>query len=131
MEDTHTHQKHYKFAVIDDDDITIFLTTRILKQHRPDFQIQAYKDGKQAVQDFLTSGYQEDWIVLLYINMPIYNGWSILEDIEKYQIKINIFMFSSSIDARDQEKSKANRYVLDYISKPLTALEIEKILFQI
>jgi hypothetical protein len=40
-------------------------------------------------------------------------------------------MFSSSINARDQEKSKANRHVLDYISKPLTSLKIEKILFQI
>ena len=117
--------------VIDDDEINIFLTTRILKQYHPDFQIQAYKDGKQAVQEFLTSGYQEDWIVLLDINMPIYNGWDFLEDIEKHQIKINIFMFSSSINARDQEKSKANRHVLDYISKPLTSLKIEKILLQI
>lgn len=128
MEDKHAHQKPQKFVIIDDDDITIFLTTRILKQYRPDFEIDAYKDGKQAVQEFLTSGFQENWIILLDINMPIYNGWDFLNDIEKHQIKINVFMFSSSIDARDQEKSKAYPYVLDYISKPLTSLKIEKIL---
>jgi response regulator of citrate/malate metabolism len=131
LEEKLTHQKPQKFVIIDDDDITIFLTTRILKQYNSDFEIIAFKDGKQAVQDFIFNGYEENWIVLLDINMPIYNGWDFLNEIEKHHIKINVFMFSSSIDARDQEKSKAYPYVLDYVSKPLTSLKIEKILSQI
>jgi CheY-like chemotaxis protein len=131
LEQKKTHQKPQKFVIIDDDDITIFLTSRILKQFNPDFEVEAYKDGKLAVQEFVANGIQEDCIVLLDINMPIYNGWDFLNDIEKCHLKMKIFMFSSSIDARDQEKSKAYPSVLDYISKPLTPLKIEKILTQI
>lgn len=128
MEPNHSHQKPIKFVIIDDDDITIFLTSRILKQYNPDFEVESYKDGRLAVDNFLNKGCEEDWIILLDINMPIYNGWDFLNEIEKHHLKMKIFMFSSSIDARDQEKSKAYPFVLDYISKPLTPQKIQNIL---
>ncbi len=114
--------------IIDDDDITIFLTTRILQQFNKGFEIEAFKDGKQAIQHFLSEGFDQNCIILLDINMPLYNGWDFLNDIEKNHLQMRIFMFSSSIDSRDQEKSKAYPFVLDYISKPLNAQKIENIL---
>jgi two-component SAPR family response regulator len=128
LENKNTPGSPLKFVIIDDDDITIFLTTRILRQFNENFEIESYKDGKLAIQQFLETGYQQDWIILLDINMPIYNGWDFLEDIEKHHMNMRIFMFSSSIDTRDQEKSKAFPFVLDYISKPLTGVKIAQLL---
>jgi two-component SAPR family response regulator len=128
LENNNTSGGTHKFVIIDDDDITIFLTARILKQYNPNFEIESFKDGKFAIEHFLKNGYHQDWIILLDINMPIYNGWDFLEDIEKHHMNMRIFMFSSSIDSRDQEKSKAFPFVLDYISKPLTGIKIEQLL---
>ena len=68
-------------------------------------------------------------ILFLDINMPIVNGWAFLdrfkdfsEDIKNH---ITIYMLSSSINNQDIERAKSNKYVKDFLSKPLMAHKIE------
>jgi response regulator of citrate/malate metabolism len=86
------------FVIIDDDDITITLTRRLIKQFNKDFEVINYKDARQAIKHFKDFGTSKNEIILLDINMPIFNGWDFLEEFEKSNLEGNIFMFSSSID---------------------------------
>lgn len=110
---------------MDDDDVTIFLTTRILYQYADGIEVVSYKDGREAIKEILVNGIHPNTIILLDINMPIYNGWDFLNDFEKHKLDARIYMFSSSIDSRDQEKAKTYACVLGYISKPLNQQKIE------
>lgn len=117
-----------KFVIIDDDDITIFLTKRLIQQFDKDFSVSEFKDARLAIKHFKNYGTSSNEIILLDINMPIFNGWDFLDEFEKSNLAGNIFMFSSSIDIRDQEKSKSYKTVIGYISKPLNTQKIETIL---
>jgi len=116
------------FVIIDDDDITITLTRRLIKQFNKDFEVINYKDARQAIKHFKDFGTSKNEIILLDINMPIFNGWDFLEEFEKSNLEGNIFMFSSSIDIIDLEKSKSFNAVIGYFSKPLNTQKIENIL---
>lgn len=114
--------------IIDDDDITIFLTKRLIQQFNTDFEVADFKDARLAIKHYKDFGTSKNEIILLDINMPIFNGWDFLEEFEKSNLVGNIFMFSSSIDIKDQEKSKSYKTVIGYISKPLNTQKIENIL---
>jgi response regulator RpfG family c-di-GMP phosphodiesterase len=62
-------------------------------------------------------------VLFLDINMPSLSGWQFLEKFEKFseelKFKISIYILSSSIDPRDMDKAKANKYIRGYIAKPL------------
>jgi response regulator of citrate/malate metabolism len=128
LDNLKTNENVTKFVIIDDDDITIFLTKRLIQQFNNNFEVSEFKDARLAIKHYKDFGTSSSEIILLDINMPIYNGWDFLEEFEKSNLLGNIFMFSSSIDIKDQEKSKSYKTVIGYISKPLNTQKIETIL---
>ena len=62
-------------------------------------------------------------VLFLDINMPTLTGWEFLEEYEKFseevKSQINIYILSSSVDLRDKDKEKGNKYIKGFISKPL------------
>lgn len=62
-------------------------------------------------------------ILFLDLNMPTLTGWQFLERYEDFneEVKkqINIYLVSSSIDKRDWDKSKKNKYVKGFLVKPM------------
>lgn len=56
--------------------------------------------------------------------MPQLNGWEFLDEFAKMDEHIHqqftIFILSSSIDSCDREKASANKFVKDYLVKPLS-----------
>jgi CheY-like chemotaxis protein len=63
-------------------------------------------------------------LILLDINMPGHNGFELLERIEskikEHNLKIKVYMLSSSNLDKDIDKAKQYSCVVDYIVKPLT-----------
>jgi CheY-like chemotaxis protein len=51
--------------------------------------------------------------------MPTMSGWEFLDALNSLNVKVSIFMLTSSIDPRDQEKAASYEMVQDFISKPL------------
>ena len=47
------------------------------------------------------------------------NGWEFLDALVVHKLNIPVFMLTSSIDPRDQEKAISYLQVKDFISKPL------------
>ena len=64
-------------------------------------------------------------LVLLDLNMPIMNGWELLDKYLELEFnliftKTKFIVLSSTIDPSDIEKSKSYPMVIDFISKPIT-----------
>lgn len=95
--------------------------------------IFTYKDGQQALNglnDIIQSDGLIPEIILLDLNMPVKNGWEFLDHLSEilYRNKIAVFIVSSSINPLDLDRSKTYKCVLDYIVKPVSNDDLDKIL---
>lgn len=112
-------------CIIDDDPIYVFGTKKIMQAANFCNNFIVFKNGKEAIDSLtplLISGKKLPDIILLDINMPIMNGWQVLEEIEKLPTNNNapIYLVSSSVDSRDIEKAKTYKSVSNYIVKPFS-----------
>lgn len=121
-----------KVAIVDDDNIFQFTTKIKIEKLLLAEEVLVFNDGEE-IFNYLKETDVVDLpsIVLLDINMPMVDGWDFLElfksvDEEK-QKGIKIFMLSSSINPVDVEKAKENKFVHDYITKPIRDDDLNKI----
>ncbi len=84
-------------------------------------------DGGGSLRKALES--QTADLIVLDLNMPMMNGWDILEFLQKeyYKEQIPVAIFTSSIDLRDASRSKHYRNVIGHFVKPITRNLLEKI----
>lgn len=119
--------------IIDDDEINNTFCKFIISKVGFDGQFESFtnpEDGLKFVAGILTEKHFDKVILFLDINMPIMNGWDFLKEFEKIytnQIEIFIYILSSSISDDDKSQAKANKYVRDFISKPLSMPALGKI----
>lgn len=113
------------FIIVDDDPWNNKICAFNIKKTLREANAQCFLLPEKALA-FLKEEFTKDLqptILFLDINMPELNGWQFLEKFEKFgcDIKnnISIYMLSSSINPTDIEKAKANKFVKDFISKPL------------
>jgi PAS domain S-box-containing protein len=104
---------------IDDDLINNMLSERLMKRVLPKVQSKSYTNAEEALTIILNNDEELPDLIFLDINMPVMNGWEFLDALTIHKISIPIFMLTSSIDPRDQEKAVAYAQVNDFISKPL------------
>lgn len=127
-------------VLVDDDPLNNLLSKTVIKQIAKKASIYSFTDA-QAGLDFVSNtipGILKERplaLLLLDIEMPIINGWRFLEEFEKLDDKVKkhlyVFMLSSSILLTDKEKALKNRFVIDFIEKPLTIDVFKVILNQI
>lgn len=114
-------------TIVDDDDIFVFLTTKIIEQTNLVDLIKVFGNGLDAINFLKENKNNVDAlpdIILLDLNMPIMNGWQFLEKYNKLNPtigkKITIYICSSSISPDDITRAKTISEVSDYIIKPIT-----------
>jgi CheY-like chemotaxis protein len=70
-------------------------------------------------------------LILLDINMPLFDGWEFLEEFKKLKhliLKpISIYIVSSSISQADINKAKFHEEVIDFLTKPIESSKIKNI----
>jgi CheY-like chemotaxis protein len=112
-----------KILLVDDDDIFLVLGTITIEKLFPGAKIFTAPHGEDALE-FLE---EEDVdIMFLDLNMPILDGWEVLEELAKKERKrMAIFVVTSSIDPSDREKADKNPLVYDLIEKPLDETNIK------
>jgi response regulator RpfG family c-di-GMP phosphodiesterase len=128
VEENKNEGVYKKVIIIDDDPVTIFMSKKILLNFTPEFEILSFKTGLEAFEFLQQYPEPESTILLVDINMEHYSGWDFLLDYAKLNLNCRVFMFTSSIDLQDLEKSKTFESVLGFISKPLTPIKITKLL---
>ncbi|MFN3402632.1 MAG: response regulator [Cytophagaceae bacterium] len=113
--------------LIDDDGITNFLNQRLLKKLSISEQVHTSVNGKEGlkfIENYAASNgnYAPD-VILLDLNMPVFDGFEFLEAFRKtgYENKAEarIIILTTSTHQKDINKIVDDKNV-GYINKPLT-----------
>ena len=120
-------------CIIDDDHIYVFGTKKIMEATNFCNDFIIYKNGKEAVDNLvpmILSGDKLPDVILLDLNMPIMDGWQVLDELVKTPTnqKIRIYIVSSSVDSADLERSKSYSLVSSYIIKPFSIDKINELM---
>ncbi len=122
-------------ALIDDDEIFQFTTSRIIKLTNLPFNITQFFNGEQAITYLSKNAAYTDKlpdIILLDINMPVIDGWMFLDEFKtlanNLKKNITIYMVSSSIAPEDIRRAKSNPLVSDYLVKPISLETLKHVL---
>ncbi|MFB9843672.1 response regulator [Mucilaginibacter ginsenosidivorans] len=122
---------HYKTCfLIDDNYIDNFVTRRILESSNFAETVIVSQSASEAIES-LRSGKVVPDVIFLDIRMPLMGGFEFLQEYDKIDIDnkkaIKIFMLSSSLDPTDLKKSVNNKYITNFIHKPLTQKALDEI----
>jgi CheY-like chemotaxis protein len=116
-----------QLTLVDDDDVFVFLTTRLLDKYQLVDLIKIFDNGYDAlifIKENLGNIEALPDIILLDLSMPIMDGWQFLDEYVKINPrigkKITIYICSSSISPDDVARAKAINAVSDFIIKPMT-----------
>ena len=114
---------------IDDDEINNLIGERIVNKtivNKLKLSSFVYADEGLSYIKSEALKIEENKLILIFldINMPLLNGWQVLEQIELMgdilYNKLLIYMLSSSIDPNDRRKASENKLVREFIEKPLS-----------
>ncbi|MFD2036618.1 response regulator [Belliella marina] len=124
--------------LVDDDPVINILNSKFLRRAGYLHKIWKFEDGKDAFQYLhhiveAQKGIvnKNPVLVLLDLNMPVFNGWDFLgryNDLDE-NIKKNfrIVVLSSSSNQEDIDKINGNKNVFGYIIKPFSIASIDAI----
>lgn len=119
----------FRLLQIDDDPVILFLHNKLFSKYT-NSKIEQFKNGKLALDHILDNNSPDiSYMLLLDINMPVMNGWELMDEIYNRELESNIrvIILTSSADLNDLEKSKTYSNIVNFIQKPLTKEKIEDI----
>ena len=120
--------------LIDDDAISNFLNTSLLKEMQVTQDIKVTLNGEEALrylQQQKAANRPFPQLVLLDINMPVMNGFEFLEsfrEITDEDYHSVVIILTTSTNTRDFEQLKQYEEVEVYLSKPLTDENLQYII---
>ena len=122
---------YYKTCLlIDDNYIDNFVTRRILEGGSFAEKVIVSQSAGDAINS-LKAGTVKPDVIFLDIRMPLMGGFEFLQEFDKLELEnksdIKIFMLSSSLDPADLKKSANNKYITQFIHKPLTQKTLDDI----
>lgn len=123
-----------KIYLIDDDPIYLFVVKKLIAEQKFSQVVATFENGKLAMDSLLNDTLNESKpnLIFLDLSMPIMNGWEFLDSFKTAPIqnkeKIKIMVMSSSINPTEIDIIKSYSIVEDYIVKPLTPADLQKLL---
>ena len=115
--------------LIDDNYIDNFVTRKIIEASNFAENIVVVRSANEAINS-LRGGQVKPDVIFLDIRMPLMSGFEFLEEYDKIDIDkkdVKIFMLSSSLDPTDMRKSIDNKYITQFVHKPLTQKALEEL----
>lgn len=121
-----------KTYIIDDDQLSIFLTKTLLVLEGEVQQISTFLSGSEALEA-LHACDEDDIpkVIFLDLNMPVMDGWNFLDALaplnQRLSKKCSIYILTSSLDVSDTERMKDYPFVSGLIHKPIKSDDISLI----
>lgn len=120
-------------CIVDDDPISVFTTKHALSVGHFCDSIIVFKDGKEAfdkLRAIITAGETLPEVILLDLNMPVWDGWQFLDEFTQVPIEkdLLIYIISSSNDPEDLRKAEQYKFVSKFIVKPVTVEKLQEVL---
>ena len=120
-----------KTYLIDDDDLSVYLTEHLLRVEGFSNCICTFQSAGEALYKLVGQQQRVPQIVFLDLNMPLMNGWQFLDALAPHREALrgncHIYILTSSLALNDLEKSKQYDLVAGLIHKPLDSKEIRAI----
>ena len=111
------------FYIIDDDEISTFLTANMLEGFSKN--LKCFSSAKTALQQIMVAEESKvlPFIVFLDLNMPLMDGWEFLEAVNHWRDTLRerciVVILTSSINEAEIKRSGAYEPVIKFVSKPL------------
>lgn len=120
-----------KVLVVDDDPVILRLHQRLISKCGIEVAPVSFAHGGELVQ-FLEANSLDGathYLIFLDIDMPEYDAWAVLDFLEAFPAKnqCTVVMLSSSSDKGDMERAYSYGRVYEYLEKPLSAQQLERI----
>jgi len=113
--------------IIDDDEIFHLIFSDIIVMADVTRKISSFLSAEESL-NYLNTTDNLPELIFLDINMPGLDGWDFLNEFAKLsdniKNKVKIVMLSSSIFEEDRIKAQKNKYVADFVVKPI---DVEKV----
>ena len=123
-------------CIVEDDPVHQMLTQKYVKLTGLVDNLILCKNGKEAynlLSSLITAGEPVPEVILLDLNMPVWDGWQFLEEFLKIPIeqKITIFILTSSINEDDFIKAEMFNLSSKYLIKPIKLDKLKTVLSDI
>jgi response regulator RpfG family c-di-GMP phosphodiesterase len=128
-------KNHLNYIIVDDDPTNNMICNMTLRNALGTVATKTFTDPEEGLQ-YIRNNFDRNsgkTVLFLDLNMPTISGWQFLEKYDSFseevKLQINIYLLSSSIDRRDWERSKKNKYVKGFLVKPMyreTILSIDE-----
>lgn len=110
--------------LIDDDDVFVFLTKKIIERSGTDVSLSVFSNGQEGIEYIKEIADKEDLlpdVILLDLNMPVMDGWDFLQAYQeiKFAKHIALYIVTSSISPYEVERAKHIKEVQEFIVKPI------------
>ena len=117
-------------AVVDDDEIYRIIIKKMISISGLFEADHVFNDPQKALLSFKEEGIKPD-VILLDVNMPTIDGWEFLDDLKANCPEVynncDIYIVTSSIYSKDQEKALSYKEVRGFISKPMSQEILKKV----
>ena len=112
-------------CLIEDDPIHVFLTQKYIDMIGKVENLMICSNGKEAfdkLSAIITAGEVLPELILLDLNMPIWDGWQFLDEFTKIPIKekVVIYILTSSNNPEDLKRAAEYKLESNYLVKPIT-----------
>jgi CheY-like chemotaxis protein len=115
--------------LIDDNYIDNFVTSRLLENSKFVDKVVVCQSSHGAIE-MLREGLITPDVIFLDLRMPEMDGFEFLQAYDELNLdkkNIKIFMLSSSLDPTDIKRSFDNKYITQFLHKPLTKKVLEEL----
>ena len=120
-------KNHLSYIIVDDDPTNNMICNMSLKNALGTVEAKIFTEPEEGLL-YIKNNFDinsDQTVLFLDLNMPTISGWQFLEKYDSFneevKMQINIYLLSSSIDKRDWERSKKNKYVKGFLVKPMYA----------